>query len=287
MIEFEHIRLGAEPPSCVRCGASQAAPARSAEDVSAEIAGVCASWTEATGPNLALVGGESCSAADLAGHVAAAVAAGARRVRVDATLASIEDESAADSLVGAGLTGVRMQLLGSPQAHDSLAGARGGYARTRRGVELLRGATSGRSEFDVSARVAVCSHNAQDIPSAVAAAGEAGASSIVLQVVDAGLALTAVAPWMLAACDTGTVNSVWVELVGIPYCAAPGHALHVASTVRPVAGAKGDSCASCALDAWCAGACEDADADVVGELAAPPGDDVLAEAVSRARTAIL
>ena len=47
-------------------------------------------------------------------------------------------------------------------------------------------------------------------------------------------------PWIAAACDTGTVNCVWVEVAGVPYCLAGDHALHLVPVLRaPSVGREG------------------------------------------------
>ena len=90
-------------------------------------------------------------------------------------------------------------------------------------------------------------------------------------------------PWLKAACDTGVVNGVWVDVEGVPFCLLPAHALHVASCVREVAGAKPPTCAECPLDAVCGGGVPEAGASVLGSFRVPPDAEALAEAVSRAR----
>jgi len=132
--------------------------------------------------------------------------------------------------------------------------------------------------------VPVCRHNAADLPAAVGAAVGAGATSVLLRVEDGGIDLKSATPWILAACDTGVVNGVWVEVEGVPFCMLPGYDLHLASTVREARGSKPVSvCRACALDPVCSGGPVDASAETMSPFSPPPGAKRLAEAVSRSR----
>jgi hypothetical protein len=148
---------------------------------------------------------------------------------------------------------------------------------------FIAAAEAGEAEVLLSVRVPVCRHNVRDLPDAVAAAVGAGARHVLLQVTDGGLDLPGAMPWVVAACDSGTVNTVWVEASGIPYCVAGTHALHTVPVLGARSGGgKAAPCTACALDGVCEGAIAKAAPDVLAALEPPAGADALAARIREA-----
>jgi hypothetical protein len=186
----------------------------------------------------------------------------------------------------AGVRQLRWTLLaGTPGIHDALVSRLGALDASVAGVRSFLSIAADQG-FDVSvtAVVPVCRHNVHDLPAAVSIAVQAGVNAVRLEFDDGGMDLGSALPWVVAACDTGVVNGVWVEVEGIPFCLIPDYDLHVADAVRPRSGAKQPTCASCALDGWCGGAPVSASADQLSLLAPPANAVALASGVARSRS---
>jgi hypothetical protein len=90
---------------------------------------------------------------------------------------------------------------------------------------FLDAAKHAEATVAISAEVAVCRHNADDLPGIVAAFGKAGVGCVTFfQDAGAAPAPASVATMLAAACDTGVVNGVWVEVRDLRLPAT--HALH-------------------------------------------------------------
>lgn len=288
MLVFERVAIGTgHGIRCTRCHPDRDVPEyRSAADVLGDVQAAVVGWVGGPGPNVTLTGPEPFSHPELPAIVAGAIEAGVRRLRLEADGGAFAKAGNADGALGAGVRHVQVTLLGGTEGvHDALAGGPGAFDA----------ATSGMAAFGDAARVAdldaivtvlvpVCRHNAVDLPATVGAAVRAGAASVLLRVEDGGIDLDAATPWITAACDTGVVNGVWVEVEGVPFCLLPAYDLHLASTIRSTTGAKPASvCATCALDPVCAGGPDGASAETMSSFAPPVGAERLAEAVSRSR----
>lgn len=287
MIRFAEVTVGqGSGPSCTRChGKREPYAYRSVEDVAHEIKALCDAWSEGTGPNVRLTGPEPFGHPQLPSLISAAAAAGCARIGVDTDAVALQSEGNARGALATGVRHVRFSLLGgSAGLHDALAGTPGLLDATMAGIAAYRSIAAQEStSVCVTAVVPVCRHNVHDVPAAAGLALSAGVDAILLRLEDGGLDLAASAPWLTAACDTGVVNGVWVEVEGLPFCVAREHALHLSDVVRARAGAKGSACERCALDSLCAGAPQGASADQLRELAPPPDAVRLARAIVRAR----
>lgn len=287
MIRFTEVPIGeGTPVRCGRCSGNEAeARYRPAAEVVAEARAVIASWSEGTGPNVRLTGAEPFAHPELPRIVSDVIGAGCARLAVDTDAAGLRSPGNASGAVVAGVRHVRFTLLaGTEGVHDALAGAPGVFDATREGVRSYRGAAEAAGlDVSVTALVPVCRHNAHDLPAAVGAAVECGADRVELRVSDGGMELRAAFPWITAACDTGVVNGVWVEVDGVPFCLLPGYDLHLADAVRARTGAKQPVCTACALDPVCGGAPDGASADQLAVLDPPDCAGVLAPRVLRAR----
>ena len=288
MLVFEPVEIGrGHGIRCTRCHPDREVPVyRSAADVLVDVGAVVAVWPGGPGPNVTLTGPEPFSHPDLPAIVTGAIEAGVSRLRLEVDGGAFSRPGNAEGALGAGVRHVQVTLLGGTVGvHDALAGGPGAFDAAVSGMmafdEAVR--TAGVDAI-VTVLVPVCRHNVADLSAAVGAAVGAGADAVLLRVEDGGIDLKAATPWIVAACDTGVVNRVWVEVEGVPFCMLPGYDLHVASTVRPAPGAKPTPvCAACALDPVCSGGPEDSSAETMSPFAPPEGAKRLAEAVSRSR----
>ena len=245
----------------------------------------CALWDGMPGPNIRLIGAEPFGHPELPALVAAATEAHCRRLCLDTDAIALRSPQNAGGSLMAGVRHLRWTILGgTPGVHDALYGEPGALDAS---VEGIRSFTSIASDealaISVTAVVPVCRHNARDLPAAAGLAVDAGVDRILLRVEDGGLDLASALPWIVAACDTGVVNGVWVEVEGVPFCLLPGYDLHLADAVRERPGAKPPLCATCALDRVCAGAPAGASADQLALLTPPSFAAKLAASVARAR----
>jgi hypothetical protein len=287
VIRFVDVRVGeGDAVACSRCGATPVGAAfRPTADVVAQIVAAVESWSGGAGPNVALGGADALGHPELPVLVAAAMEAGVARLRLDTDGAALQSPRNAAGSVAAGVRHVRVTILaGTPGVHDALAGGPGRLDALGAGVRtFLDAAAEQDAEVCVTAVVPVCRHNARDVPSAVAHAARIGCASTTLLVTDAGLDLAGARASITAACDTGVVNGMWVEVDGAPFCAMRGWDLHVADTVRERAGAKAPACAECALDGVCGGGPAEASAEMLAGFAAPADAAAMAGRVARAR----
>ena len=288
MLVFECVAIGSgSGVRCTRCHPDTDVPTyRPADEVLSDVRVVTAGWTGGPGPNVTLTGPEPFAHPELPAVVAGAIEAGVSRLRLEVDGGAFQRPGNAEGALGAGVRHVQVTLLGGTEGlHDALAGGPGAFDA----------ATAGMAAFGEAVRVAgvdaiatvlvpVCRHNVKDLPAAVGAAVRAGASSVLLRVEDGGIDLDAAAPWITAACDTGEVNGVWVEVEGVPFCLLPAYDMHLASTIRSNPGAKPASiCSACALDPWCSGGPAGASAETMSSFAPPPDAGRLARAVALSR----
>lgn len=287
MITFVDVPIGTGgPPRCTRCnGLPSAAAHAGADDVEALITAAVAAWTGAPGPNISLTGPEPFGHPELPAIVAAAARSGVERLRLETDAGALANPANAHGCIAAGVRHVLVTLLGgTPGVHDALVGEPGAHEAALAGLRAFTEA-GGQAAATVFAavRVPVCRHNVHDLPAAVIAAVDGGARVVTLRVDDPGLDLRLAAPWVAAACDTGVVNAVWVDVEGVPFCLLGEHHLHVADTVRPRQGVKVAACRGCALDHLCGGGPGGASADALGALGPAPDAAALAAAVAKSR----
>lgn len=287
MLGFVSVSVGTGSPArCARChGAAPAVAYRPASDAVADIAAVAQGWSAGPGPNVAVCGPEPFGHPELPSIVTGAAQAGVVRLRLETDAAALASPANASGSVAAGVRHLRFRLLGgSPGMHDALVGEAGALDATLEGVRAFAAAADGQNAaVSITALVPVCRHNVRDLAAAVGAALDAGADEVTLLIDDGGLDVRAAVPWITAACDTGIVNGVWVEVDGLGYCILPGYDLHLADTVREREGVKGPACPSCALEGVCAAGPRDAAAETLALLTPPADAGVLAAKVAKSR----
>jgi len=284
VLRFVDIVLGAGGGNqCRRCRGVEPETLRDTADIIADVRKAARAWHTTPGPNLSLTGAEPFHHPALAEIVADAVAAGAQRIRLDSDSHALASPVTAKTVVAGGVRHLQFTLLGSTAPlHDSLSGRAGAFESTMRGATMFaETASEAGIPVQISARISVCRHNLRDISAIVTAAAKAGASLVHLALVDQRLELPTAAPWIGAACDTGIVNSTWVEVEGMPFGPASGWELHLASIYRPVVGAKTAVCGPCPLEKVCGGATDGAGDAVVAAFRPPAGADQFAARINR------
>lgn len=225
MIAYREIQLGGgDEVACLRCSSTQAAVPVAVDELRQRIEEVRAEDPRAgvfftdTGPG---------DHPELRGLVEHAVRAGASRIGVRTSGRSLADPGAASDLLASGVRVVEVTLLGSrAETHDALAGLPGSFEATTTGVANLLGAAESLGvSVAVRGRVHVCRHTLIDLPATVVHLAELRVSSVVLAH-DPELDPRRSVEWVGAACDTGTVNRVWVSVSGMPSEALGEKALH-------------------------------------------------------------
>jgi hypothetical protein len=291
MLRFCEIPLGTGGPCCRACGTQVPVSARPTAEIVAELESCsvsCIDPLEAGSElNVDLAGGEPLAHPGLEQVVSAAVRVGAQRVRIETDCAGLADPARATRLLAAGLRHVGTTLFGGDAGvHDAISGRNGSFEATKAGLETFRRvAAEGGAHVSLTATVPVCTHTLAHVPATISAAAEMGVSWVFVRIADPALDLAQASPWILAGCDTGIVNSVWVEVQGLFYGYARGYELHLACTLRESPGGeKTDVCGECALDPFCCGASEGAPAHVMADFGPPENHEQLAEAIRRSRS---
>ena len=291
MIRFVEIAVGTGGAvRCARChGATAPVRYAAALGVARDIEDAVGSWSGAPGPNIALTGPDPFGHPDLPALVSAAVRAGAQRLRIHTPAAALRSAQNAAGCIGAGVRHLSFALLGGTAGvHDALVDEPGSLDALTAGVRSYRAAAEAEDlAVCVTAVIPACRHNLRDLPAAVGCAVDIGADAVLVRVEDGGADLSHALPWLAAACDTGVVNGVWVELWGVPFCMLEDHDLHLTDVVRERAGSKSPVCAECALDPWCGGGPPDSSSEIVGALRPPRFAQRLAPSVARAREGAL
>jgi hypothetical protein len=230
MLAFRDIPLGrGEEAACLRCAGSR--PQSSEETIEAA-ARIDSALHAAPGAGLFFSDVGSLDHPDLPRLAAHAARAGASRIAVRTSGYSLADPGAAASLLESGVRIVEVVFLGSnEQTHDALTGVRGAFEAAAAGVGNLRSAADALGvKVAVRGRVPVCRHNVQDLPATVMYLAESGVSSIVLAC-DPALDVRRSIDWIAAACDTGTVNRVWVAVSGMDEEVLGDKALHAVDAI--------------------------------------------------------
>jgi hypothetical protein len=286
VLHFTEVRLGTgQGTRCERCHGPAEPGVYTSASILTGIIAQAVLEAQKTGSDVAFTGPEPFDHPELPPLVAMAVSAGVARLRIDTDAAALSNPANAAGSMAAGVRHLRVTLLGgSSGTHDALLGKPCAFEAALMGMRaFVRAGQEAEVAISMTALVPVCRHNVRDLPAVVAAAGEAGAHSVLLRIDDGGVDLGAALPWMNAACDTGVVNGVWVEVEGLPYCMAPDATLHLADTVRQREGAHGPRCGECPLAEVCAGGPVDASADTLASLVPPDGAAKLAARIRIAR----
>lgn len=219
MLTFELVRIGdGGRARCAACGgASGTAVYRSLIEVTQDIEAAI-ERSQSPGPDILLGGADAFGHPELPAIVAAAVHAGAARIALDTDGGAL---ATGGNAAGAMHAGVRHVRLGFGDPRRALAGAKAWAA------------AAGASGVDTvsTCRIEVCRHNAPELAQAIADLAAAGVAGVVL-VVQGVRVDEATARCLVAACDTGMVNGIWVEVVGPDGALPDSHRLHRAGDGR-------------------------------------------------------
>ena len=241
VIEFAEISVGSGGIArCVACGAPEPRVLRASAQIVAEIDARTLGWNTGPGPNFAFVGTEPFAHPELPALVAAAVAAGAQRIRLRTDAGALAIPGNAAGVIHAGVRQVEVVLLGGDASiHDALAGRAGLFDAALEGLRAFSSAALAvDAHVAVCAFIPVCAHNLTQLPAAVSACASAGAVSAVLSMPAALSGSSAAREWIGAALDTGTVNGVWVSVQGVAADTLPRSPLYARSPTSTLGGAR-------------------------------------------------
>jgi molybdenum cofactor biosynthesis enzyme MoaA len=196
------------------------------DEIARRVTATTSSWANGPGPNVLLAGPEPFSHPALPAVVRACRDAGVRRIGVETDGGALAVGENAAGALQAGVRHLRVRVLaGGEELADALA-ERPGLARTARtGVRRYREAAEASGiPVVVTAVVPLCEHNVRTVPHTVAALASWHVDAVHLVATER--LGDEVEAHVAAACDTGMVNRVWVEVdAALPL--PPTHALHI------------------------------------------------------------
>ncbi len=161
-----------------------------------------------------------------------AAAQGAARIGLQTGAGALAHGQNAPGSIATGVRLIEVPLLGADAAeHDARSRTPGAFDAARAGVARFREAAAAAGDHVVvRGRLDVCAHTAASLPATVATFAEWGASSVVLEATGP-LARSDLA-FVRAACETGTVNRVWVAVRGVAPDTLGPDALHASDVVE-------------------------------------------------------
>lgn len=214
MLDFTAIAIGSGAPAgCTRCSVPVPAGYFAADDLAASIAAAAvASAAAVPGPNLALTGPEPFGHPELPALVAACVRVGAERIALETDGGALATGGNAAGVIHAGVRHLWVRVLaGEPATSDELSGRRGLAAAARTGVAAyLAAADDAGVTVAVTCSVPVCMHTLPSLPRTAALLAGWGVHALRLHA--AGALPAHAGDLLAAACDTGMVNGLWVEV---------------------------------------------------------------------------
>lgn len=189
--------------------------------------GIARALAEDPGCGIILTGSEPLAHPDLSRILKAAVRMGAGRIGVRSPGEPLADPSTTESLVTGGVRLFELPVFGScAESHDPLIRVRGSFDGVISGIEEVRAAAQRRDlAVAVRGRVPVCGHTVRDLPSIVTRLAEAAVTEVVIEGAQ-GFGDRRMLDWIIAACDTGTVNRVWVSVTRVAPELLGDRALH-------------------------------------------------------------
>lgn len=237
MLEFALVPTGGgRPVACRRCGETPDPGTYEPEAIVASLDSVLATGTPAGAPDVLFSGGEPLALDEFADLLATARTSGARRIGAITGGAPLADEAV--TFVREGLRHAHVVMLGGDAAlHDGLLG-RDGFDAALAGMSAFRAAGADQGvRTALYGRIPVCSHTMEGLPETVRLFAREGAMAVALSV-QAGSDARRMAPWLVAAFETGLTNGVWVWIEGVEptLLGAAGMAIHApvcAVEVRP------------------------------------------------------
>ncbi len=213
MLKFQTVRVGSGGPiPCVRCGGSAEPVSHIPAAEVIERIREAAAHQDPTGFNLILGGTDVFGHRELPALVNAAVREGVARLAVETDGGALAVGGNAGGALHAGVRHVRVTVVDLDRAASGVTA----WIEAAAGVEAHVVAT---------AVIPVCVHNVATLSQSVAALAGAGVAGITLDATDVAPS-AAVSAHIVAACDTGTVNGVWVDVSGAEGLLPASHLLH-------------------------------------------------------------
>lgn len=215
MLDFALVRTGeGQPVSCRRCPDGPITETYDAGTIARSLDTVLSHAGQAGAPDILFAGGEPLALDEFASLVASARTTGARRIAALTCGAPLADGGDAALLVREGLRHAHIGLLGPAAApNDGLAGT-SGFDAAMAGMRAFRAAGADQGvRVALYGRVPVCSHNMELLPETVSTLAREGAVAVAL-LVGPGTDARRIAPWLVAAFETGLTCGVWVWIEG-------------------------------------------------------------------------
>ena len=232
MLRFVEIAVGAGSPlSCVRCAAPLPADYSPLSILTPQIEAAAGRWTTGPGPNILLVGPEPFAHPELPALVGVCVRAGVERIGIETDGGALAAHGNAAGALSAGVTNIIVRVLAADDDRSAAMTGRPGLARqVAEGVRAYRGAAERTgAHVAITAAVPVCRHNVEHLPSTVAELARWDLDAVRLTSASSANSAGGVSALVAAACDTGMVNRLWVEVE--PSLPLPDtHALHRVET---------------------------------------------------------
>lgn len=232
MLRFEAVPVGSgSGVSCAWC--SPPAPVRydSTAVVLERVAQVAGGWSTRPGPNVVLSGPEPFNHPELPALVVGCIERGVERLGIETDGGALSVGGNAAGAIRAGVRHLRVRALGFRDGRADASSERRALARSaREGIgAALEAADSLGVTIVVTVLLPVCQHTIDVLPAAVAESAGAGAHAV--RIVPGGSLPPSASTLLAAACDTGMVNRLWVEVDGsLPLPAS--HTLHAVSEER-------------------------------------------------------
>jgi hypothetical protein len=219
LIPFVRISVGEGGlPQCARCALdTPALSPRASADIRTEIENAVGGQETGPGPNIMLGGMEAFAHPDLPGLVAYAAQAGAVRIALQTGGGSLTAGENAPGALHVGVRHVEVRYIpGSDDDEESVTASASRNDAALSGVRAFVSAAEARGErVAVSAVVPVCRHTAPRLARAIAELADAGVGAVRLSAPEGDSHGPGTVAHVIAACDTGVVNGIWVDVAGI------------------------------------------------------------------------
>lgn len=211
-------------PTCSRCSVPSEQEHRPLDDVAADIESAAATLAGTSGV-LLLAGTEAFSHPSLPQIIVAASSAGVRRIGVQTAGGLLGIGGNAQGVLHAGVRHFEIHYLPGDDVElaPGIPGALDGVA------DLVRVSAAAGARIALSAVITACRHTIQHLSPAVGQLAAAGVGAVHIEVNSSAGTGPAATAFVLAACDTGVVNAVWVDVSG--FALPESHSMHVASEV--------------------------------------------------------
>ncbi|MBU4555472.1 MAG: hypothetical protein KJ747_01190 [Actinobacteria bacterium] len=214
MIEFARISIGTGGAAiCSQCQPQTAILHAPDDEILSKVKRVALSADGTVGPNVLLEGPEPFRHPNLPALLGGALAAGIERIALVTDAGALGVADNASGSIFAGLRHIHVPLFGSDsRSHDALTHS-GTFDASCAGVARFRSAAERMGiEVLVIGVLPLCVHNLTDAAETVAVFAKLGAAAVRI----IGDDTSASRPHILAACETGMVNGVWVWHEGDP-----------------------------------------------------------------------